>query len=37
MPPFADEMLGRWHREAHGEPTTDTADKKTDIPPASQG
>jgi hypothetical protein len=37
MPPFADEMLGRWHREAHGEPTTDTTDKKSDNPPASQG
>jgi hypothetical protein len=31
MPPFADEMLGRWHREAHGEPPTE------DTPPASQG
>ena len=34
MPPFADEMLGRWHHEAHGEsaPTT-----KTDNQPNSQG
>jgi hypothetical protein len=33
VPPFADEMLGRWHREAHGEP----AEKKTDNQPDSQG
>ncbi len=41
MPPFADEMLGRWHREAHGEqaPTgpTDPASKKTGNQPDSQG
>ncbi len=34
MPPMADEMLGRWHREAHGEPATD---KKPDHQPTSQG
>ncbi len=29
VPPFADEMLGRWHREAHGEgaPTNPPATK----------
>jgi hypothetical protein len=38
MPPFADEMLGRWHREAHGQPgatgqPTDPANQKsTDQP-----
>jgi hypothetical protein len=37
MPPFADEVLGRWHREAHGEPTTDTTDKRSDNQPTSQG
>ena len=31
MPPFADEMLGRWHREAHGEPP------KENNQPTSQG
>jgi hypothetical protein len=36
MPPMADEMLGRWHREAHGEPT-DPADKKAEDQPTSQG
>jgi hypothetical protein len=36
MPPIADEMLGRWHREAHGEPTAST-DKKADNQPTSQG
>ena len=35
MPPMADEMLGRWHREAHGEPTTDPG-KKADNQPSSQ-
>jgi hypothetical protein len=34
MPPMADEMLGRWHREAHGEPTTN---KNSDSQPDSQG
>jgi hypothetical protein len=29
MPPFADEMLGRWHREAHGQPTTDSTGRPT--------
>jgi hypothetical protein len=37
MPPMADEMLGRWHREAHGQPTTDSADRKSDNQPTSQG
>ncbi|MEP7379780.1 MAG: hypothetical protein ABI725_09505 [Chloroflexota bacterium] len=37
VPPFADEMLGRWHREAHGGTPTDPADKKTDNQPDSQG
>ncbi|MDL2336184.1 MAG: hypothetical protein QFC55_09150 [Chloroflexota bacterium] len=38
VPPFADEMLGRWHRDAHGEPTpTDPTEKKTDNQPNSQG
>ena len=42
VPPFADEMLGRWHRDAHGtadsstQPTTDTGAKPTDQP-NSQG
>ena len=36
VPPFADEMLGRWHREAHGEPTADSKpDSKTDSQPTS--
>ena len=38
MPPFADEMLGRWHREAHGAPDTSdrpTADPKTNSQPDS--
>ena len=34
VPPFADEMLQRWHREAHGEPTpTDTSGGKPDNDP----
>ena len=40
VPPFADEMLQRWHREAHGEPTpADQADKADSQPnqPSSQG
>jgi hypothetical protein len=37
MPPMADEMLGRWHREAHGSAPTDPADKKSDSQPTSQG
>jgi hypothetical protein len=38
VPPFADEMLGRWHREAHGEPApTDPSDKKSENQPNSQG
>ena len=38
VPPMADEMLGRWHREAHGEKApTDTADKKPDDRPTAQG
>ena len=38
MPPVADEMFGRWHREAHGETSpTDPADKKSDNQPTSQG
>ncbi|HEY8134563.1 MAG TPA: hypothetical protein VIF08_00865 [Candidatus Limnocylindrales bacterium] len=38
MPPMADEMLGRWHREAHGQPTsTDPAGTKPDNQPTSQG
>ena len=39
MPPFADEMLGRWHREAHGAPDTSarpTTDPKTNSQPDSQ-
>ena len=31
VPPMADEMLGRWHREAHGDKPP------TDNPPTSQG
>lgn len=27
VPPMADEMLGRWHREAHGEPEPTGQDK----------
>lgn len=34
VPPMADEMLGRWHREAHGDSTSDS---KTDNKPASPG
>jgi hypothetical protein len=41
VPPFADEMLGRWHREAHGQPAptepTDPSTPKTDNQPNSQG
>lgn len=41
VPPMADEMLGRWHRAAHGEPSApDSADKTTDNQtnrPDSQG
>jgi hypothetical protein len=38
VPPMADEMLGRWHREAHGDKApTDMADKKYDSQPNSQG
>jgi hypothetical protein len=34
VPPFADEMLQRWHRQAHGEPTpTDTSGGKPDNDP----
>jgi hypothetical protein len=34
MPPFADEMLGRWHREAHGgQAPTDPADQKSNNQP----
>lgn len=34
VPPFADEMLQRWHREAHGEPTsTDASVGKPDTDP----
>jgi hypothetical protein len=31
VPPFADEMLQRWHREAHGEP--DSSDSATGAKP----
>jgi hypothetical protein len=35
---MADEMLGRWHREAHGDKApTDTADKRSGDQPTSQG
>ena len=38
MPPMADEMLGRWHREAHGEQApTNPTDTKTQDQPNSQG
>jgi hypothetical protein len=38
VPPFADEMLGRWHRDAHGQPNaTDTGAKPADNKPDSQG
>ena len=38
VPPIADEMLGRWHREAHGEQSpTEPTDKKADNHPTSQG
>jgi hypothetical protein len=38
VPPMADEMLGRWHREAHGEPSApESADKRADDKSASQG
>jgi hypothetical protein len=38
MPPMADEFLGRWHREAHGDQaSTETPDRKSDSQPSSQG
>ena len=38
VPPMADEFLGRWHREAHGDKApTDTTDRKSDSQPTSQG
>jgi hypothetical protein len=27
VPPFADEMLQRWHQQAHGEPAPREGDK----------
>jgi hypothetical protein len=36
MPPMADEMLGRWHREAHGDKAP-TQGNKPDNQPTSQG
>jgi len=33
MPPFADEMLARWHRDAHG--SSDTSGQPTGAQPAS--